>query len=275
MNDWRKAATAYNIANVLSQSTEVDLDLDVVYITEVREEGPLRDSGDHRIGLVARELEAFIASDEGSAALALLRAARKQILLHSATDGHKWHPDWVLRGDGLFITNWEAKFDGLHPKKWDDDVTLSPKEAVGAWCEHYVRAPAGFMAWLHGELDAIAAPALRATEHLSFTEHTEQEAPVDPKTGYKIIRCGKYFELVVMVCPADAGPESEDAKFFLYRHQAGLSEPATFAETDRRSALCYFGGMADSFGSEVVPKKIFPSLAAAEEFVRPKHYKSS
>ncbi len=86
---------------------------------------------------------------------------------------------------------------------------------------------------------------------------------------YKMIRCGSGSDLVIMVSPADAGMDTHGATFYrcaswrIEQQQVGVFNPIS-----KNLALSYFDGIADGIGFEIPPDEKFPSLEAAQEFVR-------
>ena len=85
---------------------------------------------------------------------------------------------------------------------------------------------------------------------------------------FKMIRCGTGFDPVIMVSPADAKPDTPEAKFYrcaswqIHDHQ-----PDVLNEISRNIALSYFSGIADGIGFEIPPSDIFPTLEEALLFV--------
>lgn len=91
---------------------------------------------------------------------------------------------------------------------------------------------------------------------------------------YKMIRCGADFCLVIVVTPYDTTPQTADARFYRYADwiiETGKEgERGQFIEVDQRTALGYFGGIADGIGFEVPPDTDFPDLETALGFIREK-----
>ena len=85
---------------------------------------------------------------------------------------------------------------------------------------------------------------------------------------YKIIRCGSNYELVIVVTPADAKPDTEGAKFYrLASWQIGKDQPRVFNEISHDCAMGYFSGQADGLGWQDYPNEPFESLEAILEYI--------
>ncbi len=86
---------------------------------------------------------------------------------------------------------------------------------------------------------------------------------------FKMIRCGKCFDFVIMVTPSDARPDTPEAKYFRYASwQIGSSPPNVFREIDAQTALSYFSGHADGMGFEIPPERTFGTLEEAVQFIQ-------
>ncbi len=94
---------------------------------------------------------------------------------------------------------------------------------------------------------------------------------------FKMIRCGTGFNLVILVSPPDAGPDTPDAKYYRCASwKIGEHQPDVFNEINRDGAISYFSGIADSIGYEEPPANTFPTLESALQYVtakRTEHYK--
>lgn len=85
---------------------------------------------------------------------------------------------------------------------------------------------------------------------------------------FKIIRCGTGFDLVIMVSPPDAGPDTPGARYYRYASwQIGNHQPEVSNKISRDRAMSYFSGIADGIGFEEPPSDIFPSLEVALQYV--------
>ncbi len=90
---------------------------------------------------------------------------------------------------------------------------------------------------------------------------------------YQMIRCGEGFELVIVVSPPDAGPDTPDAKYYCWASwQIGDHQPRMFNEISEDKASSYFSHLADSLGFEDLPPGIFPTLDIAAQYVEGKRY---
>lgn len=86
---------------------------------------------------------------------------------------------------------------------------------------------------------------------------------------FKIIRCGSFCDLVIAVTPANAGPDSKNARYYRFASwQIYDNQPETLNEIDRDLAITYFSGIADGIGFEFPPKRTFPSLEAVLKHIR-------
>ncbi len=85
---------------------------------------------------------------------------------------------------------------------------------------------------------------------------------------FKIIRAGTEYRVVVVVTPADAGPETQDAKYFQRQDWATDHNPANqFYEIKLEDVLCAFSGHADGWGFAERPKTNFASLVEIETWI--------
>ncbi len=85
---------------------------------------------------------------------------------------------------------------------------------------------------------------------------------------FRIIRAGSGFCVVVVVTPADATPDSMDAKFFQRQDWQTDHQPANeFFEISRTAVMCAFSGHADSWGFAEKTKTDFASLADVETWI--------
>jgi len=85
---------------------------------------------------------------------------------------------------------------------------------------------------------------------------------------YKIIRCGSGYDLVIVVSPSDASPESEEAKYFRFATwKVDGYKPHQFHMIEKDAALGYFSGHADGLGYENVPSITFTSLDEILKFI--------
>ena len=85
---------------------------------------------------------------------------------------------------------------------------------------------------------------------------------------YKIIRCGSNYELVIVVTPADADPDTKEAKFYrLAFWPINGYQPGIFHEISRNCAIGYFSGQADGLGWQYYPDEPFESLEAVLAYV--------
>ena len=92
---------------------------------------------------------------------------------------------------------------------------------------------------------------------------------------YKIIRCGLGFDPVIVVTPAEAGPDPPGAKFHrLASWPIGDHKPNVFNEISRETALGYFSGHADGMGFEEFPREPFSTLDELLAFALDKHRES-
>ncbi|MBI3631868.1 MAG: hypothetical protein HY225_00250 [Candidatus Vogelbacteria bacterium] len=88
---------------------------------------------------------------------------------------------------------------------------------------------------------------------------------------YTIIRCGARYCCVILVTPANAGPDTQDAKYYRFADwEIGDHKSGVFNEITRNTALGYFSGMADGLGFEDCPRDPFPTLDVALKFVTEK-----
>lgn len=86
---------------------------------------------------------------------------------------------------------------------------------------------------------------------------------------FKMIRCGRFFDLVIMVTPPDAQPDTQGAKYFRYASwQIGNNPPNVFCEIDAQTAMSYFTGHADGMGFEIPPERTFKTLEEAVRFIQ-------
>jgi len=86
---------------------------------------------------------------------------------------------------------------------------------------------------------------------------------------FAIIRCGKNYNLVVVVTPADAGPDTEGAKFYRFATwKIGDHEPGVFNEISKNHAVGYFSGHADGLGWEALSRDGFESLDVILEHIK-------
>jgi hypothetical protein len=86
---------------------------------------------------------------------------------------------------------------------------------------------------------------------------------------YKIIRCGTRCDLVIVVSPETATPDTLDAKYFRFATwQIGDSIPGEFCEISSQAAMGYFGGQADGLGRAAFPREPFASLADIEAWIQ-------
>lgn len=86
---------------------------------------------------------------------------------------------------------------------------------------------------------------------------------------FKMIRCGKCFDFVIMVTPSDARPDTPEAKYFRYASwQIGSNPPNIFCEIDAQTAMSYFSGHADGLGFEIPPQRTFSTLEEAVRFIQ-------
>lgn len=84
-----------------------------------------------------------------------------------------------------------------------------------------------------------------------------------------MIRCGSEYRTVILVTPADAGPDDDGAKFYRYSWDGVRGqEPETFQEISRNSAIRYFSGIADGLGFANKPSSTFPNLDVAGRWIR-------
>lgn len=89
---------------------------------------------------------------------------------------------------------------------------------------------------------------------------------------FKIIRCGIGFELVILISPPGAGPDTPDAKYYRYASwQIGDHRPGVFNEIIPKMAMTYFSGIADGLGFETPPANVFPTLDDALLYVEEKN----
>lgn len=78
---------------------------------------------------------------------------------------------------------------------------------------------------------------------------------------FRMIRCGRGFDPVIVVSPADAGPNTLGAKYYRWASwKIGGHQPGMFNEISRDEAMDYFSGMADGLGFEALPEALFPTL---------------
>jgi len=85
---------------------------------------------------------------------------------------------------------------------------------------------------------------------------------------YKIIRCGARYDLVIVVTPADANPETQDAKYYrAATWDVGGPDSEKLHEIDAAFAMTYFSGQADGLGFECAPPFTFGSLAEVQQFI--------
>lgn len=85
---------------------------------------------------------------------------------------------------------------------------------------------------------------------------------------YKIIRAGSGYNVVVVVTPPDATPDSTDAKFFQRQDWPTDHQPADkFFEISRLDVLCAFSGHADGWGFAKRPDTNFATLEEVEAWI--------
>ena len=85
---------------------------------------------------------------------------------------------------------------------------------------------------------------------------------------FKVIRAGSEYNVVVVVTPADATPESTDAKFFQRQDWPTSHRQAhTFFEISRRDVVCAFSGQADGWGFAKIPDTDFASLEEVNAWI--------
>ena len=86
---------------------------------------------------------------------------------------------------------------------------------------------------------------------------------------FKMIRCGRFFDPVIMVTPSDAQPNTSGAKYFRYAsRRMGNNPPNVFCEIDAQTALSYFSGHADGMGFEIPLERTFNTLEEAVQFIQ-------
>ena len=90
--------------------------------------------------------------------------------------------------------------------------------------------------------------------------------------GYRIIRCGSGFGLVVVISPPDADIGAPDARYYRCASwkAPGIQQLWQFDEISDLEALLYFSGQADGLGYETPPEEIFPTLELALSYAREK-----
>lgn len=85
---------------------------------------------------------------------------------------------------------------------------------------------------------------------------------------YKVIRCGTNYDLVIVVTPENAGPETPGVKCYRYASwHIGNHKPNVFNEITVRDAEMYFSGHADGLGYGKLSQEIFSSLEEAASFI--------
>ena len=86
---------------------------------------------------------------------------------------------------------------------------------------------------------------------------------------YKIIRCGTYYELVIVVSPHDATSKTENVKFYRYATwQIGDHQPEQLNEINKDTAFSYFSGIADGSGYASPPDTVFPTLDDILQYIK-------
>lgn len=85
---------------------------------------------------------------------------------------------------------------------------------------------------------------------------------------FRIIRCGAYYELVIVVTPEYASLQTRDAKFYRYADWSiGDHQPEVFNEVSAEGAEGYFNGHADGMGWGEIPDYDFESFEAIMEWI--------
>ncbi|MEK9207132.1 MAG: hypothetical protein AAB922_01520 [Patescibacteria group bacterium] len=87
---------------------------------------------------------------------------------------------------------------------------------------------------------------------------------------FKMIRCGKGFDPVIMVTPHNAQPGMPRAKYYRFESTrwVGGKPPKVFCEIDADTAMSYFSGHADGMGFEIPPERTFKTLEEAAQFIQ-------
>lgn len=84
---------------------------------------------------------------------------------------------------------------------------------------------------------------------------------------YRVIRAGTEYGLMIAVSPADATPDSTNAKFYRFATWGiGDHKANQFNEITSKTAITYFGGIAEGVGYEKPPEMPFPTLDAILEW---------
>lgn len=92
---------------------------------------------------------------------------------------------------------------------------------------------------------------------------------------FRIIRAGSGYGVVVVVTPADATPDSKDAKFFQRQSWSTDHQLADeFFEISRLDVLCAFSGHADGWGFAKRPNTDFATLEEVEAWILEEQEKS-
>ena len=88
---------------------------------------------------------------------------------------------------------------------------------------------------------------------------------------FKMIRSVADFRLVILVTPADAGPDTPGAKYYHYATwHVGIHAKGIFGEITRAAALDYFCRHADGSGFSEHSQERFPTIEAATAYVEQK-----
>lgn len=86
---------------------------------------------------------------------------------------------------------------------------------------------------------------------------------------FKMIRCGRFFDPVIMVTPSDAQPNTSGAKYFRYAsRRMGNNPPNVFCEIYAQTAMSYFIGHTVGMGLEIPPERTFETLEEAVHFIQ-------
>lgn len=86
---------------------------------------------------------------------------------------------------------------------------------------------------------------------------------------FRMIRVAHDYELVIVVTPEAAGPETAEAKFYRFATWTiSGHKPNIFNEITREEAIGYFSGHADGLGFAEPPEVPFANLNVALAFIR-------
>lgn len=86
---------------------------------------------------------------------------------------------------------------------------------------------------------------------------------------YGMIRCSEGFEVVILISPADAKPDTPDAKYYIFDGWLDSADDQRTGpkEIGANDVIHYFSGLADWLGFEIPPEETFPTLEATARFI--------